>query len=301
METKTDILKELATISPLVAGINKVNVFTVPNGYFESISDTILLCLREEYFAFNTSNGPSAGDVPKGYFDKLATSILDKIKANDAASEEIKYLSPLLFDLQKRQVFQLPTDYFENLHELIVKKIDIATTVTASNEISLSLQEFKDNNVFELPEGYFNGLADTIIKKVQQPPTGKIVSINKRSSWIKYAVAAMMTSIVALGLYKYIDKPGSGVADINPVDVAMLDAAIKNGASMNDQQFEEALGNLTETDIAKYLEKNGDIADVALLRSNLEESVLPNQEDYLRDESTLDNYLKEIENYSLKN
>ena len=302
METKTDILNELATISPLIAGINKVNVFTVPIGYFETISHTVMVCLQEDSFDLNTSNAQNRNDVPTGYFDKLAASVLDKIKANGAASEEIKYLSPLLFDLQKRQVFQLPTGYFENLHELIVEKIDIVNTATASNEISPLLQELKDKNVFELPEGYFNGLADTIIKKIQQPPTGKVVSINKRSSWIKYAVAAMMTGIVALGLYKYIDKPGgSGITDANSTAVATLDAAIKKGTSMSDQQFNETLGNLTETDIAKYLEKNGDVTDVALLGNNLEESNLPSQEDYLLDESTLDNYLKEIETNTLKN
>ncbi len=302
MENKTDIVNELAAISPLIAGIDKVNVFTVPIGYFESISDTIMVCMQEESFDLNTSNAQNREDVPTGYFDKLAASVLDKIKANDAASEEIKYLSPLLFDLQKRQVFQVPTGYFENIHELIVEKIDITTTVTASNEISPSLQELRDKNVFELPEGYFSGLADTVIKKVQQPSTGKVLSINKRSSWIKYAVAAMMAGIVALGLYKYIDKPGgSGITDVNSTAVATLDASIKKGTSMSEQQFNEALGNLTETDIAKYLEKHGDITDLALLRSNLEESILPEQEDYLMDESTLNNYLIEIENNTLKN
>ncbi len=301
MESKTDILNELATISPLIAGINKVNVFTVPQGYFECISDTILICMQEEGIVSNISNSQTTADVPTGYFDELASSILDKIKANDAASEEIKYLSPLLFDLQQRQVFQIPTGYFENLHGKIVEKIDTTTSMTPSNEISPLLQELKNKNIFELPEGYFGGLSGTIIKRVQQPSTGKVVSINKRSSWIKYAVAAMMTGIVALGLYKYIDKTGFDNADVKPAAVATLDAAIKKGTSMNDQQFDETLRNLTETDIAKYLEKNGDITDVALLKNNLEESILPNQEDYLLDESTLDNYLKKIENNLLKN
>ncbi len=302
METKTDILNELDAISPLIAGIKKVNVFTVPNEYFETISDTVMVCLREEGFAFTTSNARSATEVPIGYFDELAASILGKIKANDAASEEIKYLSPLLFDLQKKQVFKAPKDYFQNLPERIVEKIDTLTEVNSSiEEISPLLQDLKDKNIFELPEGYFFGLADTIIKKVQQPSAGKVISINKNSSWIKYAVAAMMTGIVALGLYKYIDKTGSGVVDLTPTAVATLDASIKKGTSMNEQQFNEALGNLSETAIAKYLEKNGDITDVALLGNNLKESNLPNEEDYLLDESTLDNYLKDIETNTLKN
>jgi len=302
MENKIDISNELSAISPMIAGINKVNVFTVPSQYFESISDTVMACLREEGLAFNTSNAQIAEDIPAGYFNELAASILDKIKANDAASQEIKYLSPLLFDLQKRQVFQVPINYFENLDELIIEKIENTTIETVSNEISPFLQDLKDKNIFELPEGYFSGLADTIMKKLQQPSTGKIVNINKRSSWIKYAIAAMMTGIVVLGLYKYIDQPaGSDIAHVNPTAVVALDAVIKKGTSMNDQEFNEALENLTETEIAKYLEKHGDITDVTLLGNNLVEGNLPNKEDYLLNESTLDNYLKEIETTTLKN
>jgi hypothetical protein len=283
----------------MIARVNKVNVFTVSEGYFESISDTVLICLQEGNIVYNTTSSQIADDVPQGYFDNLASSILDRIKSTETSSEEIQTLSPLLFDLQKRQVFTVPTNYFESLPGLIIEKIDSPFIVTTSNEISLLLQELQKKNVFELPEGYFNGLADTIVKKVQQPVNARVVSM--RSTWIRYAVAAMMTGVVALGLYKYIDKTGPGVVEVNSTTVASLDAAIKHGTSMNEQQFNEGLDNLTETEIAKYLEKNGDINDVALLRNNLEESNLPSQEDYLLDEATLDNYLKEIETNTLKN
>jgi hypothetical protein len=300
METKIDILNELAAISPMISAINKINVFTVPPGYFESVCETVMICLREINIDANTSIEESA-DIPKGYFDGLATTILEKIKTNESASEEIKYLSPLLFDLQKTNVFPAPTGYFNNLHADVIERIQINLDETASKEISPFLQGLKDKNVFGLPEGYFDGLADSVIKKVQQPLPGKVIPISRRSSWIKYAVAAMMAGIVALGLYKYIDKKGSDAIEVNPAAVAVLDATIKKGTSMSDQQFDEALGNLTETDIAKYLEKHGDITDMVLLKNNLEENSLPNQEDYLLDESTLDNYLKEIETNKLKN
>lgn len=300
METNIDILNELAAISPVIAGINKVNVFTAPQGYFETISETVLACLQEDNIVLNAAVKQKA-DVPTGYFDELAALILNKIKANDAASEEIKYLSPLLFDLQKRQVFKIPTGYFDTLHEIVVEKINTDTNKTTSNEISLELQHLRNKNVFEVPDDYFNGLADNINKIIKQPLTGKIISLHRRSSWISYAVAAMITGIVALGVYKYVDKSGSGEMNANSTAVASLDAAIKKGTSMNDQQFNDALGNLAEADIAKYLEENGDITDVTLLRSNLKESNLPNQEDYFLDALTLDNYLKEIETNTLKN
>ena len=102
-----------------------------------------------------------------------------------------------------------------------------------------------------------------------------------------------MAGVMALGIYKYLDKPSQHLSV--DASMAILDAAIEKGKSMNDRQFNETLGNLTETDIAKYLEKNGDFTDVATLKNNLEDSNLPSQEDYLMNEKTLENYLRKIE------
>jgi hypothetical protein len=289
METKTDILKELAAISTVVAGLKKVNVFTVPYGYFDSISDTVMACLVEENNSLNSVAGYSSTDVPAGYFDNLAGSILDKIKAGQSASEEINHLSPLLSALQNKQVFETPAGYFENLNNCIIDKINS----DSAEEISPLLQSLKSRQVFEVPDGYFESLADTILKKVQP---AKIVVMPKRSTFIiKYAVAAMLTGALALGLYKYLDKPAALIDVESSSAVASLDATIEKGKSMSEQQFNETLASLNQTDIAKYLEKNGDITDVALLGNNVEESKLPSPEDYLLDEAALDNYLKELE------
>ena len=113
-----------------------------------------------------------------------------------------------------------------------------------------------------------------------------------RNLFIKYAAAAIITGAMALWVLRYIEQPGSANQLTNVV--AILDESIEMGKNMNDQQFKEGLGKLTQVDIAKYLEKNGDIADVAVLRNNLDESNLPSQDDYLLDETTLDNFLKKI-------
>ena len=298
METKTDILNELFSISPLIAGINRVNIFTVPQGYLDSIIGTVLACLQEE----NTNTdliykNPSA-DIPKGYFDQLATSILNKIKTGETAAEEISNLSPFLHSIQNKNVFEVPDGYFESIDQLISIQLKTATPKEELKGLSPLLDTIQSKNVFEVPDEYFTGLAENILKKVQ-PPVAKVIVMHKRNLFIKYAVAAMMTGVLALGLYRYIDKPVSPVSQINTV--ATLDATVEKGKNMNDKQFNEALENLTEADIAKYLEKNGDITDVAVLGNNIEESNLPSQEDYLLDEKTLEKYLKEIDTTTLNN
>ena len=58
MYQQDNILKELQDLSPTVAGIARINVFTVPAGYFETLSGHILLQLNdaEELFALTDAN-----------------------------------------------------------------------------------------------------------------------------------------------------------------------------------------------------------------------------------------------------
>ena len=52
---------------------------------------------------------------------------------------------------------------------------------------------------------------------------------------------------------------------------------------------------LSDDDIIKYLEKNGNIMDNELLTNNTDVSEMPNQDDYLNDENTLNQYLDKID------
>jgi len=291
METTTDILNELKLISPFVAGLEKVNVFTVPEGYFDTIDKTVLACLQENNSVIDLNTSGKSNDVPAGYFDLLANSILEKIKTGENAHDEIKHLSPVLANIQHKNVFEVPKGYFSNLDSLITQKVQNYSSADEIRTLSPLLSDIRHRATFEVPVGYFNSLSDDILQKLQ-PQETKVVSMRWRNRFIKYAVAAMMTGVMALGIYKYFDQPGSTIS--GDAGVATLDISIEKGKSMNDQQFNEAMANLTDADIAKYLEKNGDITDVATLRNNLDESVLPSQDDYLLDEATLENYLEKI-------
>ena len=48
METRTDILNELKLLSPTIAALEKVNVFTVPGGYFEYLGADILMGIEND-------------------------------------------------------------------------------------------------------------------------------------------------------------------------------------------------------------------------------------------------------------
>lgn len=247
MENREDILNELKELSPVVAAIGNVNVFSVPEGYFDNVSTTVLACIHEEQGIANIISA----DVPKDYFDNLADNILAKIKMQ----EEETVLSPLL-------------------------------------------QNIRNTNVFTVPKGYFDELPTQILSKINTKQPAKVIPFGRRI--VKYAVAAALTGVMALGIYTYTNKPSQPeVTETQPT--AKLDESIEKGKNMDDKQFNDALASLSVDDIAKYLEKNGDEKDIELLASNLDENSLPSQDDYILDEKTLDNYLAEPDTQKAKN
>ena len=252
MNKRIEISEELKSISPLVAAIGNANVFTVPDGYFETVSDTVLICLHP----LNTADEIQSNGIPVNYFNTLADTIITKIKAQEAmtAADELKAISSMVAGVNK-------------------------------------------TNLFEIPQGYFTNFPDAVLKTVSQQQQAKMIGISSR--WIKYAAAAVITGALALGVFKYANKPA---IDISGTAVAaQLEPSIENGKNMDEKKFDETLNNLSEEDIIKYLEKNGSDGDLAMLSSNVEENDLPKQEDYLLDNATLDNFLQEIDTKNLKN
>jgi hypothetical protein len=126
MENRIDILNELKELSPALAAIQNVHVFTVPDGYFEYLSTDILLGIENANGSATLSSSEIGRDIPVGYFDSLAGSILNKIKTQDVedAAAEIRALSPMLYSIQNENVFEVPQGYFKNLAESLVNKVN---------------------------------------------------------------------------------------------------------------------------------------------------------------------------------
>ena len=121
MTTRIEIVDELMAISPLLAGIEKRNVFSIPDGYFSKFEDDILE--RAETSLIN-SIPKTPFQVPGNYFDQLAFNILDAIRMNrQSADEELKEVSPILYAIQAENPFSKPIDYFDELPSEILAKV----------------------------------------------------------------------------------------------------------------------------------------------------------------------------------
>lgn len=243
MNQPDNILNELKELSPTLANIPRVNVFTVPEGYFETLPALLLL----------QTSGPDTdaiknASVPEGYFDNLASNIMARIKS-------------------------------ESINEVVAETKAISELVSGIG----------NKNVFTVPAGYFDNISTNITSQLVQP--AKVVRMNARRAIVRYAAAAVITGFLAMGAFFVFNKENSGVV---PAQTAV---AMKEAKSIiKTNSFDKELASLNDADIVHFLESKGQDVDAALVASLTEdEKALPEAEDYLINENTLDDVLKNLD------
>lgn len=289
MESRIDILNELKSLSPVIAGMEKVNVFTAPAGYFETLTNNIVWLVKVENGTLINSN--TQMQVPQGYFQSLADNILDKIKGENSEIEIVDELSPMLKSIQNKNVFTVPNGYFNTITNTVLHKIgNKQLAMDELQELSPLLQSLQAKNVYTVPEGYFSLIPNKIVNTIA-PKQVKVVTMQMRSTAIlKYAVAAVFTGVLALGVYKFVGNKTE------------LGSTVKVGMAIaKANTFDAELSKVSDDDIIKYLQENGTDVDAALVASTVDVNELPTQEDYLTDDKALDKYLDNIDINELKN
>jgi hypothetical protein len=131
METREDILKELAEIAPQLAAMEKVNPYKLPGDYFNSFSINILdrIKLGEVKAELKAAaprlavlNKPATAQAPAMYFSGLSAQLIEKIRSSEVA-RELAEVAPTLSSLEKINTAQVPADYFKSLPEQLLSKI----------------------------------------------------------------------------------------------------------------------------------------------------------------------------------
>ena len=174
MTRSTDIVKELEALSPVVAQINAVVPYQVPEVYFETLSTVVMARIaaggNEENSLLQVAGKAMPQDVPAGYFDSLADNILTKLKAGSnhlVVADELQELSPVLAGISKANVYEAPAGYFDT----------ITTAITA-----------------------------------QLQPQAKVVSLPVVRKWMRYAAAAVVLTMLAFGINYTLQKKNNAVA-----------------------------------------------------------------------------------------
>lgn len=246
MNERKNITEELTAISPAVAAIPVVNVFSVPGNYFDTLADHILSCVYLDDTNLLSETEKKSLTVPEGYFEGLADAIMHKIKAgaSENSAAEILYLSPAVSAIGNKNIFTVPNNYFET-------------------------------NV------------QRILNHIHKP--AKVVEMKSRSSFIKYAAAAVVTGIIGLSVLSIFNNK----TNTNNI---LLSATVmaQAGEIIKANSFDKELNNVSDKDIQQYLEQQGQDVNAALVASSADDNNLPNPEDYIIDDKTLDDYLNKI-------
>ncbi|HMJ46069.1 MAG TPA: hypothetical protein VK498_01980 [Ferruginibacter sp.] len=237
-----EIISELSAISKSVAAIPRVNVFSVPTDYFNTLSNSILHTIHTELLFKPVTINLNVGEVPEGYFEGLASQIMNKIRdGKESLAEETK-------------------------------------------NISMTVSKIGNRNVFTAPEGYFESLSEVINLRIPQP--ARVISMKKRTSFFKYAAAAVITGLIGLSVFTVLDKKESGHS--NKESLAVMEKASE---IIKNKTFDLELRNVSDKEIEQFLTESGQDVNAALVASVIDESNLPATDEYLIDDRTLDEYL----------
>jgi hypothetical protein len=242
--------------------------------------DNILQELNELQSSLATIGILNVYAVPVGYFDNLASEVLNRIKALDAedASEELSYLSPLLASISKKMPYAVPADFFNSQEEQTMRVVlgddDEQTAAEELETISPLLSGLKKEMPYTVPQGYFEELNNSINTPAKQP-TAKVVLITSQK-WFRYAAAAMVIGFIAIGGFLFLNnketidpktQPSAWVKKsmnkVSPDDINTfveltepVIASIEVKNEINDKNdVQELIKDIPDNDIQKFLDE----------------------------------------------
>jgi hypothetical protein len=176
--------------------------------------------IQDELNELNSGLNPNSNNtpypVPEGYFEGLAASVLAKVKGPVSASEEITQLSPLLAGISRKLPFSVPDDFFQS-------NIENLAALTSENGESLVLSFISKEMPYQVPAGYFANLSEQVLEKVTDQGA-KVVPLMRRK-WMRLAVAAAITGIMAISGIFYFNSRGNHAGTINDPAVAVKKAS----------------------------------------------------------------------------
>ncbi len=249
--------------------------------------DYILIELKELNSSLINLNQQNVYNVPVGYFEGLATQVIERIKL----LENEDSVSPILNSISKESPYTVPTDYFNNLPETVMNLIrnsnDYLTAAEELETLSPLLGSMKKEMPFTVPEGYFNTLSKDIVAE-ENKPSAKIISIGSRK-WYRYAAAAVVTGLIVLSGFLYFGKnnstvePGSKVManitkDIKNMNVEeqndlfeFIDTGLTGKESAQSKpnnksvEIQDLLVDISDAELKDFQEQSEDIQAVLLL------------------------------------
>lgn len=242
--------------------------------------DNILQELKELGSTLPAPQPKTGYQVPEGYFDALAGSVLNRIRASEAAGarEETALLSATLNTVSREMPFTVPAGYFDSLPEEALRASKAANAGTAQEELealSPLLGKLKKETPYSIPAGYFE---KEVAVPAAQHAGGRVISLTHRP-WFRIAAAAVITGIILLAgwlILGYNNSPEKRMArmekKLNKELTKMSDQELNDFVSYTDP--EAGLGEMENVSASATDEVKNMLQDISdkELRDFLEET-----------------------------
>jgi len=252
---QTDSAKaELEALSPLVSKISRQVSFNIPEDYFENFSATVLDKINSDFISNELKEiSPLLGNterqnpfnVPTGYFENFASDLMSRIKAEESksADEELENLSPFLSKLNKKTPFSLPDNYFKELAGNAMAGAKAVEFVNDELEnLPTVLSELKNKSVYEVPQNYFENFSASVLDKVKTQHPAKVISIGKKTNWLRYAAAAVVIGFIATTVVFVVNRKNN--------------APTFSYSKIDEKQLTDSLQNANDDDISNYMQSH---------------------------------------------
>lgn len=271
MLNSNQILTELEILGSTLGKLSRLPVQSVPEGYFEHLPAQIYIQCDHKITL--------TGSVPDGYFEQLSQSILNKLNA-PLISSETESLADSFAELQPgiKCPYKVPEGYFEHfIQQLEPENTNLSVLPDATRNIQ----------PFTVPNGYFDLLPEQVLQEIKKK-TAPVIPINRSRTVFMYALAAVLTGLLGISLFNNLFTDAPNTDSLSNSKLAALKEADQ---IIKENSFDLQLENLTDESIVNYLSIGGQDVSAALVASVTDESKLPEAEEYLYDEQTLDNFL----------
>ena len=315
MNNRTLINNELQSIAPALVNAPAAMPYTLPPDYFLHLAPHLLDLVNGEPVLLNGVSREMPYAVPTGYFAEFAQSVLQKLNIEQGnafnqseepfsfsgASRKMPYTVPAnYFETLPKVVLakavapvqqSVPEGYFESLPDLLLAKVRQIETKNELDEIAPLLNTISRKPVQHVPQGYFENLQSAIPQPETKAP---VVSIGKKTSWLKYAAAASVAIMLSFGAYFLFNNSKTEVPSIanQPTitvindELASLDTkTIENylqtsntstAAAMSIDDWEEIenadldklLRNFTDQQLKKHIEETPELPSASNLKKS---------------------------------
>jgi hypothetical protein len=207
--------------------------------------------------------------VGENYFDGIRAELQARIIASN-------FIAP-------QNNFDVPQGYFENLPSNILAKIKAQENnpvFTETEALSPTIAGIGNKNVYTVPQGYFEQLT------IPNITSAKVVKMGSRSIF-KYTAAAVIVGLLGFGTMKFIANTKANNESIDLVKEA--------NKILETNSFDATLASVSDKEIEKYLSQNGEDVNAAMVAASMDDdnTALPEADDYLTDDNTLDNFLND--------